>query len=643
MKSDSIHIDIAGRQWQQETLQRAMAAFGKRAKKFTTVAAPGAGKTRFYFALAKAMFQADMIDAVITVAPQAALATQAVKDAEQYGLTGVNASMYKNVGAFAGDLKNRSKDNMPVFLMTYSALTMKSIAPALNHYVTGNRVLVVFDEIHHMAENRTWGVRAKQAFKRTSYMLLMTGTPFREDGSTIPFVDYRDFDDEEWAEFTADGRFSFLDRDLYKMVISDGGITYRDAINPAENQNQYVQDDGSILKVNEQICAPATFWRWNGTVTLCDEEGLEIQRSMDEMGLNEAPATEQRALLTKFFDPESDYTRRMLIAAYEKLNDQIDSGHMNDNAGMLVVADSIAHAQRCADIMEEEFGIVPRIVHNKTPNPVDTIQAFKDGDDPVIVSVKMFAEGVDAPRVRVIAYLSRIGTHMFLRQVLGRGVRRVPGGDMAWCQFFLPALPMFDEIAQVIESELPSESKDESRICPHCERMEVVPVPVENDEEHIVMFEKKSTPEECTTYMFDPVCGGEWNHREFMKCPSCERCDHAPRFERLHEFDDETGRMRRWLRDPDCGAEWGHKVDDSDDDIVDSDSYRDGFTSAERMTSEEFTCRAERVINQNGLQDRVSPEVFALVAQYITADPDFLRERGINPDDDFYSKETTDD
>jgi superfamily II DNA or RNA helicase len=49
---------------------------------------------------------------------------------------------------------------------------------------------VVFDEIHHAADDRSWGNAVLHAFEHAGKRLSLSGTQFRSDTSAIPFVDY---------------------------------------------------------------------------------------------------------------------------------------------------------------------------------------------------------------------------------------------------------------------------------------------------------------------------------------------------------------------------------------------------------------------------------------------------------------------
>ena len=52
------------------------------------------------------------------------------------------------------------------------------------------RTLVVFDEIHHGGDAKSWGEAIREAVDDATRRLALTGTPFRSDDAAIPFVRY---------------------------------------------------------------------------------------------------------------------------------------------------------------------------------------------------------------------------------------------------------------------------------------------------------------------------------------------------------------------------------------------------------------------------------------------------------------------
>ena len=71
-------------------------------------------------------------------------------------------------------------------VVTYQQVAM---APAAFRPMV-RQSLVILDEIHHAGDSRSWGDGIRQAFDPAWRRLCLSGTPFRSDQMTIPFVTY---------------------------------------------------------------------------------------------------------------------------------------------------------------------------------------------------------------------------------------------------------------------------------------------------------------------------------------------------------------------------------------------------------------------------------------------------------------------
>jgi superfamily II DNA or RNA helicase len=91
-------------------------------------------------------------------------------------------------------------------------------------------------------------------------------------------------------------------------------------------------------------------------------------------------------------------------------------------AGGLVIARDIAHARRITGLLEEEGDRV-QLVHSQDPEAAERMEAFKRGQADWLVSIDMCAEGFDAPRLRVVAYLTTVVTRTRFVQAITRAVR----------------------------------------------------------------------------------------------------------------------------------------------------------------------------------------------------------------------------
>jgi hypothetical protein len=99
------------------------------------------------------------------------------------------------------------------------------------------------------------------------------------------------------------------------------------------------------------------------------------------------------------------------------------------------------------------------MVTSDDPSSREVIRTFKGDTVPVIVSVQMFSEGVDAPRIRVISYLSRKTAPLFFLQVIGRAVRMQTGDQYPdpfrqWAHMIMPADPELDLMACQVEEQI---------------------------------------------------------------------------------------------------------------------------------------------------------------------------------------------
>ncbi|CAK6697312.1 DEAD/DEAH box helicase [Synechococcus sp. CBW1107] len=115
----------------------------------------------------------------------------------------------------------------------------------------------------------------------------------------------------------------------------------------------------------------------------------------------------------------SSIALHLLIRARRKL-EEVRQEH--PEAGGLVIARDIAHARRITGLLEEEGDRV-QLVHSQDPEANDRLQAFQRGEGRWLVSIDMCAEGFDAPRLRVVAYLTTVVTRTRFLQGITRAVR----------------------------------------------------------------------------------------------------------------------------------------------------------------------------------------------------------------------------
>lgn len=426
------------RPWQKEALEKAIIWLTKtrQDRHFLINAAPGAGKTICACTIADTLLQGQEIDRVIVIAPRVQVVNQWAEDFKL--ITGRH--MTKVTGG-DGDLDSVGMD----ICATWSAL--QGLSAEIQAVCRAHRVLVICDEHHHAAVEAAWGESADSAMKDARFVLVLTGTPIRSDGSEAIWLAY---DDRGAIRHPEDGTYT---------------LTYGQAVELG-------------------YCRPATFHRHEGKFSVeIGDETVKIDGQRDVASsstLARIPAL-QRSLnfyrLAKTPQYEKDlstpslegYQASMLTSAIEKLD---ELRHEMPNAGGLVIAPNIEMAEFMAKIVETLDGEKPIIVHSGMPHPEEKINFFRNSDRRWLISVAMVSEGVDIKRLRVLVYLPNALTELAFRQAVGRVVRTCGYDDLSRAYIVIPALRLFEDFARRVEEEMPqsvkSEEKPRKKVCPDC-------------------------------------------------------------------------------------------------------------------------------------------------------------------------------
>ncbi len=364
------------RQWQQS----ALAAFRQTTEDtFMTVACPGAGKTSFALVAARSWFGGERRPFVVVVP------TQHLK--RQWADAALRFGFHLDPAWSASD--GPPPSDMHGVVVTYAQAS--SSAAALARYSVDG--LVILDEIHHAASERSWGEGVRKAFHAAAQRLLLSGTPFRTDDSPIPFV-----------------RYSYGD---YGEAVADYEYGYGEAL-----------EDGGVVR-------PVYFPRFDGHMEWINAEGDQIEATFED----DLASSEWGARLRTALSPDGEWIRVVLDRAHDKLT-SIRTSH--SNAGGLVIATDHEHARAIAALIEARHGVKPLIALSDDPRASDIIDAFAAGDDEWIVAVRMISEGVDIPRLRICVFATTTTTAMFFRQAVGRIARWTHGVRDQKAHMYLP-------------------------------------------------------------------------------------------------------------------------------------------------------------------------------------------------------------
>jgi superfamily II DNA or RNA helicase len=364
------------RRWQKAALDQFVAA---PKPDFLAVATPGAGKTTFALTAARHQL-AERPGRLIVVAPTAHLKIQWARAAAAFSLH-LDPSWSAAGGALPADMHG--------IVTTYQQVA--SSAGLLSRLARD--AFVVFDELHHAADDRAWGAAIQQAFGESGRRLALSGTPFRSDTRAIPFVSY------EGEEAVPDFEYSYGD------ALSDRRVV-RPVYFPSTNGHmEWAAPNGSVHS--------ATF-----------DDHLDAARGGQRL----------RTALSL----DGEWLPTVLRAAHERLTavraEQPD-------AGGLVIATDQEHARGIADLLRTRFGTTARVVTSDDPGASAGIAAFAAGSEPWLVAVRMVSEGVDIPRLRVGVFATTTATELFFRQAVGRFVRWTRGVPRQRAWLFIPDDP----------------------------------------------------------------------------------------------------------------------------------------------------------------------------------------------------------
>ncbi len=251
------------------------------------------------------------------------------------------------------------------------------------------RWLAIADEVHHLGldpdepEAAAWGAAFSQLSGDARLRVGLTGTPFRADN--LAFCAARRV------------RQRLGDRQI-EMIRPDLSVEPRQLI---------VSGDVRPLEFRFQ-----DGWVDHGRGSRDSETSAlsgEQRESWRARNLRRA---------IQLGDPGS-IALQVLLKARSRL-ERVRREHQQ--AGGLVIARNIEHAASLGQVLAEQGDRV-LLVHSQDAEATQRLAAFQAGEGDWLVSVDMCAEGFDAPRLRVLAYLSTVVTRSRFVQAITRTVR----------------------------------------------------------------------------------------------------------------------------------------------------------------------------------------------------------------------------
>jgi superfamily II DNA or RNA helicase len=381
------------RGWQRRALVKYLAA---KPRDFLAVATPGAGKTTFALRIVAELLAEGTVETVTIVVPTEHLKIQWAQAAARVGIA---------LDPRFSNSNSQTSDDYHGVVVTYAQVASH---PTRHRVRTENRrTLVVFDEIHHGGDAKTWGDAIREAFDDATRRLALTGTPFRSDDSAIPFVTY-EMGPDGFARSKADHTYG------YSEALADG------------------------------VVRPVLFMAYSGEARWRDSAGEEHAARLGEPLTAEQTARAWKTAL----NPAGDWMPAVIAAADTRLRGLRQ--HVPDAGGMIIASDQTA-ARAYAKLLEKITGETPTVVLSDDTGASDRIAAFSEDTSPWLVAVRMVSEGVDVPRLAVGVYATSASTPLFFAQAIGRFVRSRRPGETA-C-IFLPSVPNLLLLASEMEAQ----------------------------------------------------------------------------------------------------------------------------------------------------------------------------------------------
>ena len=395
MRADEAPSTQALRGWQRRALVKYLAA---KPRDFLAVATPGSGKTTFALRIVAELLAEGTIETVTVVVPTEHLKIQWARAAARLGIA---------LDPKFSNSNSQTSSEYHGVVVTYAQIASH---PTRHRVRTENRkTLVVFDEIHHGGDAKSWGEAIREAFDDATRRLALTGTPFRSDDSAIPFVTYSP------DQVNAHLRISKADHTYgYSDALADG------------------------------VVRPVMFMAYSGEARWRDSAGGEHAARLGEPLTAEQTARAWKTAL----NPAGQWMPAVIAAADTRLRGLRD--HVPDAGGMIIASDQTA-ARAYADLLRTITGEAPTVVLSDDKGSSDRISAFAAGTSRWLVAVRMVSEGVDIPRLAVGVYATSASTPLFFAQAIGRFVRSRQPGETA--SIFLPSVPNLLLLASEMEAQ----------------------------------------------------------------------------------------------------------------------------------------------------------------------------------------------
>lgn len=383
-------LPLQPRQWQSQLIQLLRARLGQGGPQGQDVlihAGPGAGKTLGALLAIWRLQQDRRIGRFVVFCHRNAIAAQWLKAAARLELNLVEWSLDA-----ADALDGAAADQGLLLSYQTAALHQTRLQGLLQRWAT-TPWMAIADEVHHLGvdpdepEAAAWGHAFSTLSGSAALRLGLTGTPFRADQ----------------LAFCAARRQPRRDGDqITWQIVPDLCVEPRQLIDAGDVRPlEFRFQDGWVDHARPD--APAE---------------PEAERSCLSAETRESWRARNLRRAIRLGDTSS-IALRVLLQARKGLA-RVRQQHAE--AGGLVFARDIAHARQIAQLLQDQ-GDQVLLVHSLDPEAGERLRRFHQGQGDWLVSIDMCSEGFDAPRLRVVAYLSTVVTRSRFVQAITRAVR----------------------------------------------------------------------------------------------------------------------------------------------------------------------------------------------------------------------------
>jgi len=301
--------------------------------------------------------------------------------------------------------------NLDGFITTYQAISQDKDR-LLEFEFFRYKYILILDEVHHVEDLGVWHEALKPLVELCEFIILMTGTIERGDGSKIAFLNY-------------DGDVPDLQSKKNYHVI------------------EYTRADA----LAEKAIIPLSFKFHDGQAVWENEIGDEVKvKSLAKARRQDIAAAIYTAISTQ-------YARQLLSIAVDHW---IGIKKKNPRSKLLIVTANLNHAKIAFNFLYEKKFSVNIATSHESAQAQAAIDAFKKDEIDILVTIAMAYEGLDVPAITHIVCLTHIRSRPWLEQMLARANRidRLAGPYSRQRAFvFSPDDPLFREVVEKIRSE----------------------------------------------------------------------------------------------------------------------------------------------------------------------------------------------